>query len=120
MCIFNAIAYTLIKSAAKATFGESGELLDGGSDLDTGLAVYYFDIVYVCVITQILGLFSDKFLLFLLSIPAYASFKLWKEFLGPWFFAKAEQQPVEDEKTRKKREKQEKKAEKPKYKFVKS
>eukprot|EP01133_Synstelium_polycarpum_P009803 gene9803-11452_t len=87
-----------------------GELLDGGSDLSMkGLCEYYFDIIYITGIVQILGLFSDKAFLIMLVIPGFASYQLWVQFLGPWFFAPAEQRVVDDERKSNRREKMEKK-----------
>ncbi|KYQ96688.1 transmembrane protein [Tieghemostelium lacteum] len=115
MALLNLLAYKLISASAAPTFSAEGELIDGGNDLSAGLNEYYFDIVYICVITQVIGLFTDKALLLLLTIPGFAFYKLWDMVIKPWIFTPDSTPQVEDEKTKKKREKDERKAKKIKY-----
>ncbi|KAF2073263.1 hypothetical protein CYY_005425 [Polysphondylium violaceum] len=118
MCILNGVSYFLLSAMTRVSYNQSGELIDGGSELSGGFCEYYFDIIYICSGVQILGLLSDKFLWILLIIPGFATYKIWTSFIAPWIFAAPEEQPVEDEKARKKREKLEKKQEKPKVRYV--
>eukprot|EP00128_Syssomonas_multiformis_P011979 Colp12_sorted_trinity150504_noHs@10112 len=108
--------YGLLASAARPTFSESGELLDGGHDLSVGgLTEYYKDILYVTMFTQVCSTYSDNFWFLWLVVPAFAGFKLWTGVIAPWIFAPAPEEGPMDEKTRKKLEKKEKKMNKIRY-----
>ena len=96
----------------------NGALVDGGGDLTlTGLTSYYHDIIYVCVFCLTsTSLVSDWFWFFILAIPAFATYKLWKDWILPWIFTptsdEAEQmnRANETKEQRRKRERSEKRA----------
>ncbi|EGC34199.1 hypothetical protein DICPUDRAFT_153660 [Dictyostelium purpureum] len=114
----NLLAFYLINTMCQPTFDQSGELIDGGSDLTMGgLTEYYFDIIYVCAIVQFLGLFSDKSLYLVLIVPIFAGYKLWTSIIQPYFLNRPKQTDAQGDKS-KRREKMEKKAEKMKFKNV--
>ncbi|CAI5518055.1 unnamed protein product [Closterium sp. Naga37s-1] len=99
-----------IASLAEATYDETGQLIDGGSDLNMGgLCGYLHDIIYITAFVQIASILSDWFWLIYLIIPAFALWKLWELVLYPYFFQKVEP-GEEDPRDKKKREKMERKA----------
>ncbi|XP_064599311.1 transmembrane protein 208-like [Liolophura sinensis] len=95
--------YQFMANMAKPTYGSSGNLLDGGIDLnmDSGMAEHAKDMILLTCIVQTLSLVSSYFWLLWLLAPTWAFYLLWTNFLGPWFFAPA---PEEDEKKTRKME----------------
>ncbi|GAB6031458.1 hypothetical protein CHUAL_009227 [Chamberlinius hualienensis] len=73
---------------AKAKFSETGQLLDGGLDLnmESGVAEHVKDVVILTAVSETLSLISNYFWLLLLFAPARATYLLWTTVLGPWFF----------------------------------
>ncbi|XP_033118070.1 transmembrane protein 208-like [Anneissia japonica] len=96
--------YKLLSSMAKATFSETGTLVDGGIDLnmESGMAEHIKDIILLTAIVQFLGIFSDYFWLLWLLGPIRAFYLVWVNFLSPWFFAPPP--PEDDEKKMRKKE----------------
>lgn len=70
---------------------EEGVIVGAGSDLNLPghISEYAKDIILFSCIVYVLTLVSDYFWLTLLVAPLYAFYKLWVNFLGPWFFAPA-------------------------------
>jgi len=95
---------------AKPTHSETGQLTDGGLDLnmESGVAEHVKDITILTAVCQVLSLLSNYFWLLLLLAPIRAGYLLWVNILGPWFF---QSQPAEevDEKKQKKLERKLKK-----------
>lgn len=89
---------------AKASYSDSGQLLDGGIDLNMqgGLAEHLKDLVILTAAIQMLSLISNYVWLFWLLAPGRAIYLLWVNILGPWFFQPAP--PEVDEKKQKKME----------------
>lgn len=88
---------------AKASYSETGQLLDGGLDLnmESGVAEHVKDLTILTAICQVLSLISNYFWMLWLLAPARAAYMLWVNILGPWFFQSA---PEVSEKKQKKME----------------
>ncbi|XP_076449396.1 transmembrane protein 208-like [Babylonia areolata] len=96
-------SYHFMNSMAQPTYNQ-GTLVDSGIDLnmEAGMAEHApEDIILLTTIVQSLSLISNYFWLFLLLAPARAFYMLWVNVLGPWFFAEAPEQPVDDKKAKK-------------------
>uniref|UniRef100_A0A0B6ZK41 Transmembrane protein 208 n=1 Tax=Arion vulgaris TaxID=1028688 RepID=A0A0B6ZK41_9EUPU len=80
-----------------------GQLVDSGVDLnmEAGMAEHTKDLILLTAIVQTCTLLSSYFWLFLLLAPGRAFYMLWVNFLGPWFFAPAEDQAVDEKKQKK-------------------
>ena len=51
------------------TYGERGELIDGGADLTLGgITAAYFDAIYIAAFVQVTAVLSGKFWLVLLVV----------------------------------------------------
>nr|ABI52781.1 DUF788 membrane protein [Argas monolakensis] len=89
---------------AKSSYSESGQLLDGGIDLnmEAGIAEHIKDLVILTAVVQTLSLLSNYLWLFWLLAPGRAFYLLWVNILGPWFFQAPA--PEVDEKKQKKLE----------------
>eukprot|EP00252_Welwitschia_mirabilis_P013513 TRINITY_DN29718_c0_g1_i1.p1 TRINITY_DN29718_c0_g1~~TRINITY_DN29718_c0_g1_i1.p1 ORF type:complete len:172 (-),score=32.69 TRINITY_DN29718_c0_g1_i1:494-1009(-) len=108
-----AVPYLQLSSMAAPTYDGSGDLLDGGFDMNTGgICGYLHDVIYITSFVQLGSIISDKFWYIYLVIPAFTAYKFFDSFRG-WFQSSPE--GFEDEKTRKKREKMERKASRPKF-----
>eukprot|EP01135_Chromosphaera_perkinsii_P008074 Nk52_evm1s1119 gene=Nk52_evmTU1s1119 len=93
---------------AEPTFGERGELLDGGTDLNIGgLSEYIKDVIYVVLFVQVASLYSEWFLLVLLVIPGFALVMLWVKVIAPWIFEQPPELSEADVKRMQKKERQE-------------
>ncbi|KAJ4828163.1 hypothetical protein Tsubulata_005041 [Turnera subulata] len=109
-----AIPYLQLADMAKPTYGDDGELLDGGFDMGTGgICGYLHDVIYITSFVQVMSIVSGYFWYTYLVIPAFAIYKGWGILRG--FLFQGSEGEVEDEKTRKKREKMEKKASRGKF-----
>ncbi|XP_011328904.1 transmembrane protein 208 isoform X3 [Ooceraea biroi] len=108
---FSAIVYTgsvqFMSYMARATYSESGQLLDSGVDLNMegGIAEHVKDLIILTSGVQILSLISNYFWLLWLLVPLRGGWMLWKQILAPWFFAQPEEQPEISEKKQRKLEK---------------
>lgn len=90
---------------ARASYSESGQLLDGGIDLNmvqAGMGEHLKDLIILTACIQTLSLVSMYVWFFWLLAPGYAFYLLWVNILGPWFFQPAP--PEMDEKKQKKLE----------------
>ena len=61
-----------LRAYAKPTFGENGEVLDGGESLSGGLTEYYQDLIYVGAFAMATSTYSDRFWLVTLIVPLVA------------------------------------------------
>jgi hypothetical protein len=97
------VAYYFIKSMASPIVDHSGAIVDVGSDLNmTGhISEYLKDIIIFTMIVHLLSLIHNNFWFIVLVAPCYGFYLLWKNFLGPWFFAPAPE-PEEDQNDKKK------------------
>ncbi|KAK6982287.1 transmembrane protein 208 [Biomphalaria glabrata] len=95
-------SYKFMSNMAQSVY-QDGHLVDAGTDLnmESGMAEHSKDLILLTSIVQSLSLLSGYFWLFLLLAPARVLHILWVNFLGPWFFAPAEEQPVDDKKQKK-------------------
>lgn len=99
---------------ANPTYGDDGELLDGGFDMSTGgICGYLHDVIYITSFVQIMSILSGKFWYTYLVIPAFGIYKSSGLIRG--LLSQGSEDEPEDEKTRKKREKMEKKASRVKF-----
>ena len=111
--------YASLRNVGAPTWDASGALVDGGGDLTLGgMSSYYHDIIYISVFCLVAAaLVSDWIWLALLSIPAFATYKLWADLILPWVFtptadeAEANARMNETREQKKKRERQERRAE---------
>ncbi|XP_076469962.1 transmembrane protein 208-like isoform X2 [Babylonia areolata] len=94
--------YQFMASMGRPTFSE-GTLVDCGVDLnmEAGMAEHLKDLILLTSIVQTLSLLSNYFWLLLLLVPGRGLYMLWVNILGPWFFAEAPEQPVDDKKAKK-------------------
>ncbi|XP_059472672.1 transmembrane protein 208 [Neocloeon triangulifer] len=97
--------YMFMGMMARATFTESGQLIDSGLDLNMqdGVAEHVKDLVILTAFCQVFSLFSNYSWLFWLLAPARALWLLWGSVIQPWLTSSNEQQqPEMDEKKQKK------------------
>lgn len=108
------IPYNQLDKMANPTYGDDGELLDGGFDMSTGgICGYLHDVIYITSFVQIMSILSGKFWYTYLVIPAFGIYKSSGLIRG--LLSQGSEDEPEDEKTRKKREKMEKKASRVKF-----
>ncbi|XP_027072316.1 transmembrane protein 208 homolog isoform X1 [Coffea eugenioides] len=108
------IPYQQLYAMSMPSYGEDGELIDGGFDMSTGgICGYLHDVIYITSFVQLASIFSEKFWYIYLVIPAFAAYKLFGLVKG--FLPSGSEGPEEDEKTRRKREKMEKRASRGKF-----
>lgn len=93
---------------ARPEIDESGLIVGPGSDLNMQghVSEYFKDMILFTVIVHVLSLFSNYLWFSLLVAPIYVFILLWKNFIGPWFFAEApepEQQDANQKKVKEKR-----------------
>ncbi|GFS30967.1 transmembrane protein 208 [Trichonephila inaurata madagascariensis] len=90
-------------SMAKATYSETGQLLDGGIDLnmEAGFAENLKDLIILTASIQVLSVISNFFWLLWFLAPVRAFYMLWVNILAPWIFSPS---PEIDEKKQKKME----------------
>ena len=54
-------AHACLRCAPEPTYSETGELEDGGADLNMGgLCTYYHDLIYLSAFVQIAAIFTDR------------------------------------------------------------
>jgi hypothetical protein len=99
-------AYYFINRMGKPLVDENGKVIGAGSDLNMQghISEYAKDIILFAAIVFFSTLISDYFWLLLLVAPCYAFYLIWKNFLGPWFFAPAPE-PDEQQDQKKVKEK---------------
>ncbi|CAG9540039.1 unnamed protein product [Cercopithifilaria johnstoni] len=103
-CVFQVAAILLMRSMAVCRRNERGQIIDAGLDLNQpdAFGEYCKDVVILCSFIATAATIWPIILWFLLLIPAYVLYKLWKLIIAPWFFAEPPEQ--EEEKKIKKRE----------------
>lgn len=110
LTVFSAIvyigSYQFMSYMARATYSESGQLLDPGVDLNMegGIAEHVKDLIILTSGVQILSFISNYFWLLWLLVPVRGSWMLWKQILAPWFFAQPQEQSEMNEKKMRKLE----------------
>ncbi|KAG5315688.1 TM208 protein, partial [Pseudoatta argentina] len=99
-------SYQFMSYMARATYSESGQLLDPGVDLNMegGIAEHFKDLIILTSGVQILSLISNYFWLLWFLAPLRGSWVLWKQILAPWFFAQPQEQSEMNEKKMRKLE----------------
>ncbi|KAK9679444.1 hypothetical protein K7432_016264 [Basidiobolus ranarum] len=110
--------YLQLKSMGTPRYSFNGQLESSGDDLSAeGLTAYFFDIIYVTWFVHVGSVFTDYFWFVYLVIPVYASIKLWTSVIKPYMGSKGavEEEPVLDDKARKRQEKKQKKEGRVKY-----
>lgn len=85
------LAFYFMKKMAKPEMDEGGLIIGAGSDLNMQghISEYFKDIILFTVIVHALSLFSNYLWFTLIIVPIYGFILIWKNFLGPWFFAPA-------------------------------
>ncbi|CAN1328771.1 Transmembrane protein 208 [Linum perenne] len=65
--------YQQLAAMAKPSYGDDGELFDGGFDMTTtGICGYLHDVIYITSFVQIASILSDKFWYTYLVVRAYS------------------------------------------------
>ncbi|KAG7211269.1 hypothetical protein KM043_010576 [Ampulex compressa] len=111
LTIFSGIVYIgsyhFMTYIARATYSESGQLLDSGIDLNMegGIAEHVKDLIILASGIQVLSLISNYFWLLWLLVPIRGGWMLWKQILSPWLSAPSQEQPEISEKKQRKLEK---------------
>nr|XP_050860502.1 transmembrane protein 208 [Vespula vulgaris] len=111
LTIFSAIVYVasyqFMAYMARATYLESGQLLDSGVDLNIegGIGEHVKDLIILTSGVQILSLISNYFWLLWLLVPLRGGWMIWKQILSPWFFTLPQEEPEVNEKKQRKLEK---------------
>jgi hypothetical protein len=97
-------AYYFISYVGRPVKDEAGVIVGAGSDLNLPghISEYAKDVVLFAAICYALTLVSDYFWLTLLVVPCYVFYKLWVNFLGPWFFAPAPETDADQDGNQKK------------------
>ena len=105
--ILSWLAFYFMKSMTTPEFNENGTIIGPGSDLNMQghISEYLKDVIIFSAIVQSLSLISDYFWLLLIVAPCYVFYLLWKNFLGPWFFAPAPEENNEQQQEKKVKEK---------------
>jgi hypothetical protein len=85
------LGYYFINYMGKPIRDFDGSIIGAGSDLNMPghISEYAKDVILFAAIVHLLTLVSDYFWLLLIVVPVYVFYILWKNFLGPWFFAPA-------------------------------
>ena len=92
---------------AKPTFGENGEVLDGGESLSGGLTEYYQDLIYVGAFAMATSTYSDRFWLVTLIVPLVAGYMIVTKFVLPYVFAPRAEENEEREETKEEKRRRE-------------
>ena len=93
-------AYNFMAYMGRPILDEYGKPMSAGSDLNMKghISEYFKDIIlFVSIIVYPPTLISNYFWLLLIIAPVYAFVLLWKNVLGPWFFAPAPEEPAEQD-----------------------
>ncbi|XP_060535336.1 transmembrane protein 208 [Cylas formicarius] len=110
-CVVYVGAYQFMAYMARATYSETGQLLDSGVDLNMegGVAENVKDVIILTAGCQLLAsLISNYFWALWLLAPARVGWIVWKNILAPYFFQAAPENPQVDEKKQKKLERRQK------------
>ena len=103
----SSVAYYFITYMGRPIRDETGNIVGAGSDLNMSghISEYAKDVILFTTIVYILTLLSDYFWLTLIVAPVYVFYILWKNFLGPWFFAPAPEEDPSQQDAKKQKEK---------------
>ena len=108
-------AFSQIAAYAAPSYDASGDLIDGGGDLDKkgGTTSYFLDLLYITVFAQCGAVISLKLFYIYLLIPAYALYLVTINFVLPWLQRDKNQEEAEmDPLARKKMERTERRQQK--------
>lgn len=96
---FAFISYYYMKSMATPILNEQNAIIDPGCDLNMEghISEYFKDIMIFTSGVQLLALITNYAWLLMLVIPGYAFYKLWVLVIGPWIFAPAPEEPLEED-----------------------
>jgi hypothetical protein len=99
-------AFAFLRSAAKPSYGQAGELLGAGEDLTAGACESVTDLFALLALCQLLSCFTDFAWLLLLLVPVKAGQWAWTNVLAPFIFEKSgvEQAKEDGRKGRKERD----------------
>ncbi|KAK5640623.1 hypothetical protein RI129_011434 [Pyrocoelia pectoralis] len=100
-------SYQFMVYMAKTKYGETGQLIDSGVDLNMegGIAEHIKDIIILTAGCQLISsVISNYFWLLWLLAPARGFWLAWKNILSPYFFQEAPVDPTANEKKQKKLE----------------
>lgn len=105
--VASGVGYYFVSYMGRPIRDETGVVIGAGSDLNMPghVSEYAKDVILFAPIVYTLSLISDYFWLVLLVAPAYVFVLIWKNFLGPWFFAPAPETPEDQPDNKKNREK---------------
>ncbi|XP_017774941.1 PREDICTED: transmembrane protein 208 [Nicrophorus vespilloides] len=105
-CLIYIASYQFMTFMSKATYSETGQLLDSGIDLNLegGITEHIKDIIILTSGCQLLALISTYFWWLWMFAPIRGFMILWKNILGPYFFQSAPEAPEVNEKKQKKME----------------
>lgn len=98
---------------ARPTYGENGELLDGGESLRGGLTEYYQDLIYVGSFALGTTTYSDRFWLVMLVVPGVLTWLIVTKLVIPYVYAPRTEEAGERKETKeekRRRERSEKRA----------
>ncbi len=100
-------AFYFISCAGRPIRDETGAVVGAGSDLNMPghISEYAKDVILFVAIVYALAIISDYFWMLLLVVPAYLFYILWKNVLGPWFFAPAPEEDPQQQDQKKQKEK---------------
>jgi hypothetical protein len=105
--LVSTFAYYFLTYMGKPIRDETGVIIGAGSDLNMQghISEYAKDAIIFSAIVCSLSLISDYFWLGLVIVPIYVFYLLWKNVLGPWFFAPAPEpeDPQDQKKVKEKR-----------------
>ncbi|KAM3968795.1 transmembrane protein 208 isoform 2-T2 [Aphomia sociella] len=96
--------YQMLKYISRPHYTAENQLLDPGLDLNMegGMGEHVKDIVILLSITHVLAVITNYFWFLLLLLPLRASWLLWTNILGPWFFQSPEETEQDEKKKKKK------------------
>nr|CAG4650624.1 EOG090X0IGL [Sida crystallina] len=97
--------YRFMVYMARAKYSETGQLLDGGLDLnmESGVAEHVKDVIILTSTVEVLAVFTQYFWLLWLVAPSRLAWMAWKNFIGPWFFQSPPEQEVQDNEKKQKK-----------------
>lgn len=104
VAIVHISCYQFLAYMAKPKYTTSGQLADGGLDLniESGVSEHVKDLIIVTSGCQTLALVSRYFWILWAFVPLRAFHMLWKNLLGPYFFAPGPEEPEQDDKKQRK------------------
>ncbi|RWS25188.1 DUF788 membrane protein-like protein [Leptotrombidium deliense] len=93
----------LFKYMAKPAYSETGQLIDGGIDLnmEAGFAEHLKDLIILTAICQCLSLITNYFWALWLLAPGRAMQLLFVNVISPWIFQSAPEMEIDEKKQKK-------------------